>query len=374
MKGWMRALRVLHTEWSDGWGGQEIRILSECLGLAARGHGVELAGCPEGELRRRAQGVGLVFHPLPMAGPWDLRAVWRLARLLRRREVDILHTHSSVDSWVGGLAARLAGVACVRTRHLSAPVNTHPLNFVYRLPQAVITTGEGIRRHLVEDYGLPGERVISIPTGVDLVRFRPREPDPRLRAELGLGPEEPVVGMVAVLRSWKRHDLFCRMARMLLDRGRRARFLIVGDGPGRERVGGYLDEMGLRPAVSMTGHREDVERILSLCSVVVLCSDRNEGVPQAVLQAMACARPVVAAAAGDVPQVVRDGRTGLLVPPGEVEPLARAVERLLDDPDLRRRLGEAGRRMVKETYSQEAMLAATEEVYARVLAGKGAKA
>jgi glycosyltransferase involved in cell wall biosynthesis len=124
----------------------------------------------------------------------------------------------------------------------------------------------------------------------------------------------------------------------------------------------------------MTGHREDVERILSLCTVVVLCSDRNEGVPQAVLQAMACARPVVAAAAGDVPQVVRDGQTGLLVPPGEVEPLARAVQRLLEDAALRRRLGEAGRRLVEEHHSLAAMLAATEEVYARVLAGKGAKA
>lgn len=374
MKGWMRPLRVLHTEWSDGWGGQEIRILSECLGLAAQGHRVELAGCPEGQLRRRAQEVGLVFHPLPMAGPWDLRAVWRLARLLRREGFDILHTHSSVDSWVGGVAARTAGVACVRTRHLSAPVSTHPLNFVYRLPQAVITTGEGIRRHLVEDYGLFPERVFSIPTGVDTMRFRPREPDPELQAELGLSPEEPVVAMVAVLRSWKRHDLFCRMARMLLDQGQRARFLIVGDGPGRERVGGYLDELELRPAVIMTGHREDVERILSLCTVVVLCSDRNEGVPQAVLQAMACARPVVAAAAGDVPQVVRDGQTGLLVPPGEVEPLARAVQRLLEDAALRRRLGEAGRRLVEEHHSLAAMLAATEEVYARVLAGRGAKA
>ena len=374
MKGWMRPLRVLHTEWSNGWGGQEIRILSECVGLAARGHRVELAGCPEGRLRRRAGEAGLVFHPLPMAGPWDLRAVWRLVRLLRRGGFDILHTHSSVDSWVGGVAARMAGVACVRTRHLSAPVSTHPLNIVYRLPRAVITTGEGIRRHLVEDYGLPAERVFSIPTGVDTTRFRPREPDPELQAELGLGPEEPVVGMVAVLRSWKRHDLFCRMARMLLDQGRKARFLIVGEGPGRERVSGYLEELELRPAVIMTGHREDVERILSLCTVVVLCSDRNEGVPQAVLQAMACARPVVAAAAGDVPQVVRDGRTGLLVPPGEAGPLARAVARLLEDAALRRRLGEAGRRLVESSYSQEGMLEATEQLYARVLQGEGVRA
>lgn len=172
----MVGLKIIHTEWSNGWGGQEIRILDECLGMAARGHQVALAGCPDGQLRQRAEAAGLPFHPLPMAGPWDLRAVLRLAALLRRQGADVVHTHSSVDSWVGGFAAPLAGAACVRTRHLSVPVNTNALNFVYRLPRAVATTGEGIRRHLVEDYGLTPARVMSIPTGVDTGRFAPGAP------------------------------------------------------------------------------------------------------------------------------------------------------------------------------------------------------
>ncbi len=274
-KCFMASINILHTEWSDGWGGQEIRILDECLGLSERGHRVELAGCPRGKLRLRAEAAGLVFHPLDMAGAWDLAACLGLFRLIRRRGVRIVHTHSSVDSWLGGMAARLAGAACVRTRHLSAPVNTSLMNFVYRLPQAVITTGQGIRRHLVKDYGLPAARVLSIPTGVDLTRFKPCEPDPSLQAELGLSPGEPVVAIVAVLRSWKRHDLFCDMAKMVLERRPATRFLIVGHGPGWERVGGYLDQMNLRPAALMTGHRDDIERILPLCTVCVLPSDKN---------------------------------------------------------------------------------------------------
>jgi glycosyltransferase involved in cell wall biosynthesis len=370
MKCIMADLRILHTEWSNGWGGQEIRILDECLGLAGLGHTVELAGCAQGKLRARAEAAGLTFHPLDMAGPWDLPALIRLAGLLRRGRFQIVHTHSSVDSWLGGMAARLTGVAAVRTRHLSAPVNTSPLNFVYRLPRAVITTGQGIRRHLMEDYGLPAGRVFSIPTGVDLTRFTPREPDPVLRAELGLAPEAPVVAIVAVLRSWKRHDLFCEMARQILATHPATRFLIVGHGPGWERVNGYLDQMNLRPAVLMTGHREDIERILPLCTVCVLPSDKNEGVPQAVLQQLACERAVVGAAAGDIPEVVRDGQTGLLVTAGQAAPLAQAVARLLDDADLRLALGRQGRRFVIDNYSRQIMLSRTEEVYELALSGR----
>lgn len=359
---------ILHTEWSNGWGGQEIRILEECRGMAERSHRVELAGCPEGKLRPRAEAAGLTFHPLAMAGPWDLPALLRLKSLIRQRGIQVVHTHSSVDAWLGGMAARLAGVACVRCRHLSVPVSQNPLNIVYRLPQAVITTGQGIRRHLIEDYGLPAARVTSIPTGVDTTRFAPAAPDPALLAELGLAPEQPVVAVVAVLRSWKRHDLFCQMARQVLDQRPEARFLIVGDGPGRARVSGYLDEMDLRPAVIMTGHREDIERILPLSAVCVLVSDKAEGVSQAVLQELAMERAVVASAAGDLLEVVRHEDTGLLVPPGELAPLTAAVLRLLADPGLRQRLGQAGRRMVLEAYSREHMLKATEEVYARILA------
>lgn len=366
----MQFLNILHTEWSNGWGGQEIRILSECRGLAERGHRVELAGCPEGKLRQRAEAAGLVFHPLAMAGPWDLPAILKLRSLMRRLGTQVIHTHSSVDSWVGGMAARLAGAACVRTRHLSAPVSLSPLNVVYRLPQMVATTGTGIRRHLVEDYGLPADRVVSIPTGVDTELYKPGEADPALLHELGIEPDAPVVAMVAILRSWKRHDVFCAMAKEVMALRPQTRFLIVGHGPGWERVNRYLDEMALRPAVIMTGHREDIHRILPLCTVCALTSDKNEGVPQAVLQQLACARAVTASRAGDIPEVVRHEETGLLVPPGEAGPLTNAVLRLLDDESLRARLGRAGRHMVESEYSLAQMLDATENIYERAMAIK----
>lgn len=367
----MKPITILHTEWSDGWGGQEIRILEECLGMKARGHRVLLAGAPKGRLRTRCQESGLDFHPLAMSAPYDLPALLKLCNLLKKEKVDIIQTHSSVDSWLGGMAARLCGVACVRARHLSVRVSTNPVNVVYRLPQFVVTTGRSIAEHLVKDYGLAPDRVEAVPTGVDTERYSPRPRDPALLTELGLEPGQPVVAIVAVLRSWKRHDLFCRMAAMVRKKHPEARFLIIGNGPGWERVNGYLDEMELRGCVTMTGHREDVERLLGVCDICLLCSDKAEGVPQAVLQELSCAKAVVAAAAGDVDQVIEDGVNGLLAPPGSAEHLATGVERLLGDPELRGRLGRKGRETVLARHSKDIMLDRTEAIYTRLLAERG---
>ncbi len=366
----MESLTVLHSEWSDGWGGQEIRILGECLGMAARGHRVMLCGTPHSELSAAAQEAGLSYHPLAMRGPWDLPAIKRFRALLTQQNVDILNTHSSVDAWVGGLAARWAKVPSLRTRHLSVKVKRHPLNIVYRLPQAVITTGQGIRHHLVHDYGLHPDWVVSIPTGVDMDRFAPAGPDPALMAELGLSPEQPVVAIVAILRSWKRQDLFLEMASLMQENRPEVQFLMVGGGPQEENLKRLRAQLGLADKVIMTGMRGDVERVLACCDVCVLCSDRAEGVPQAVLQELACERAVVAAEAGDVGQVVLPEKTGLLVPAGDVQALAAAVGRLLDDPGLRTRLGRAGRELVARNHSLAAMLDATEEIYAKVLAAR----
>ena len=334
--------------------------------MAHRGHQVELAGCPEGQLRINAEKAGMLFHPVSMLGPWDIGALFRLFKLIKQRRINIIHTHSSVDSWLGGYAGRLTGIMVARTRHLSVPVNTNPVNFVYRLPQAVFTTGQSIRRHLVDDYNLSAERVFSVPTGIDPERFKPSPPDLTLQEELGINPGETVIAIIAVLRSWKRHDLFCHMARHLLERYPDLRFLIVGDGPIRAKITQLVEELGLKPNLAMTGHRPDVERVLSLCHICVLASDKAEGVPQAVLQQLAMEKAVVAAEAGDVAEAVRHEQTGLLVEINSWPALAQAVERFLHDKELARRLGKNGRQMVIQEYSLTHMLNRTEEIYSQL--------
>lgn len=344
---------ILHTEWSSSWGGQEIRILTECRLAKADGHRVILGSRPGAPIAERARAMGLETLEIPMRGQFDPGSIWRVRRFIKSEGVDILHTHASVDSWIGAYVSLISKVAFIRTRHCGS-IRVHPLNWVYRAPRATITTGEAIRAELLAGYHLAPERVISIPTGIDTQRFSPGEPDPELAQELGIAPGAPVVGMVAVLRSWKRHDLFCEMAKALHQRLPQARFLIVGGGPGWERINGYLDQMGLREFVTMTGHREDVGRLLRLCQVLVLPSGSQEGTSQSVIQALACERGMVASdpAKGDV---VMHEKTGLVTPYEDVPALADAVQRLLEDHDLRRRLGRAGRELVLERYSDQGM-------------------
>jgi glycosyltransferase involved in cell wall biosynthesis len=191
---------VLHTEASPGLGGQEVRTLNEARWTAERGWRVLLACQPGGLLLERARAAGLETVPVRMRAPFDPRALAGLVRLIRRERVSLVHTHSSIDAWLGGLAARLCRVPVVRTRHVSIAIRKG-LNPVYRwLADRVITSGEAIRR-MVLDVGVPPERVVAIPAGVNLEAFRFGARAPETARELGLGC--PVIGSVAMFRSSK---------------------------------------------------------------------------------------------------------------------------------------------------------------------------
>ncbi|MFQ5692552.1 MAG: glycosyltransferase family 4 protein, partial [Nitrospinota bacterium] len=360
-------LDILHTESSTGWGGQEARTVLEAEHLTRRGHRVRIAGPPESGIGREARRRGLPFHPLPIRSVLDLPAFVRLLRLLRRDRPLILHTHSSKDSWLAGLAGRRAGVPVLfRTRHVSIPVRAHRLNPVYRLPDRILVTAAATRDHLVRRCGLPPERVIILPTGVDLERFDPRVPEGgasgrgpsgrepagrAFREEFGLGPETPAVGIVAQLRGSKGHDTFIEAARSLSGRRPEARFFIVGDGLWRDLVAEKVRAEGMGGRVILTGYREDVPEILAGLDVVVIASTRTDGIPQAGLQALATGVPVVGTNVGGIPEIVRDDETGILIEPGDPRALAGAVETLLSDPARRDRMGRTGARMVRERFS-----------------------
>ena len=145
-------MRILHTEWSDGMGGQEKRVLSESLGLARRGHYVALVCRDHSAIKTEAAMLGIDVHTLPLRKPYDIESIVRLAMLLTRGRFDIVNTHSGVDSWIGGIAARLAKVPVLaRTRHLNIPLKRNPLNFIHYLPDVYITCGENMRTNLTRN-------------------------------------------------------------------------------------------------------------------------------------------------------------------------------------------------------------------------------
>lgn len=362
---------IVHTEWSDGFGGQEHRILLECREMMRRGHRAAVVCRPEAEIRARADEGGIPVHPVPIRSSFDLAAVAAMVRIFRRERADVVNTHSGKDSWVGSMAAKVAGVPLlVRTRHISVPVHRGIFNVVYRWPDGYVTTGKMIRDQLI-GVGIDPDRVVSIPTGVDVVRFSPDVSGDAVREEFGLLPGEFLVVMIGVLRSWKRHDVFLEAVRRLGERKIPVRALVVGEGPQRERIAREIEAKKLTGAVRMTGFRRDVPAILAASDAVVLSSDRFEGVPQVILQAMAMGRAVVASPIGGIPEVVHHGTTGILCPAGDPAAYADAVGRLLADPGIRGRFGAAGRRLILERHSVIAMGDETERFYRYLAAAKG---
>jgi glycosyltransferase involved in cell wall biosynthesis len=362
-----RGLVIVHTEWSTGWGGQEIRTVSEARGVADRGHRVLIVAQPESQILIRARNAGLPTANLPMRSAFDLRAIVGLCSILRRVNADVLNTHSSVDSWIGALAAKITATKLVRTRHVSIPIRRHPLNFVHRLPDAVVTTGEAIRQQLILDGIVPDERVTSIATGVDLDYFLPRPHSNELRVQLGLPDGAVVLAFVAVLRAKKRHDILLHALARLRDRNG-IYCVLAGEGGHRPVIEQLIRDLGLVDRVFLLGHVEDVRPVLAGADVVVSSSAGMEGVPQALIQALAMERPVVATADGSVGELVQHERTGLLVPPEQPDALVTAIERLLGERSFAQEYGRRGREHVAAHYSLERMIDAMLGTYRRVLA------
>jgi glycosyltransferase involved in cell wall biosynthesis len=338
--------------------------------MCARGHAVWIAAATGSRMAERAAARGLPVLPLGFRRPWGAADVLRLLRGIRRLGIQVVNTHSSWDGWMGGLAARLApGVRVIRTRHLSTPIRRSRLSrLLYcSLADHVVTTGEAIRHRMIQENGFPAARITSVVTGVDLARLHPTRPAAAVRAELGIPASAPVAGTVSTLRSWKGHLPLLEALAGLRPHGA-VWGLIVGDGPYREVIRDRVAALGLEDIVRMPGQREDVPDCLAAMDVFAFPSLANEGVPQAVLQAMALRCPVVASDVGGLPEVVRDGETGLLVPARDPAALAAAMRAVLEARAAAAARASAAFELVRARYTREAMLDAMERLY-RMLRG-----
>lgn len=357
-------MRIVHTEASCGWGGQEIRILTEARGMMARGHQVHLLCPAQAHIYVEAQRRGVAVDALPI-GRKGLRGVLALRRWLQRNPVDVLNTHSSTDTWLAALACATLAKAppIVRTRHISAaiPDNAATRWLYTRATRHIVTTGEKLRGQLIRDNGYPAGQITSVPTGIDTARFVPGD-KAAARKRLGLDESAHYIGILATLRSWKGHHHLIEAFAALDAPG--WRLLIVGDGPRYGFLTELLARLQLGDRVRMAGRQDNPELWLQALDLFCLPSYANEGVPQAVLQAMLAALPIVTTPVGSITEAVTDGLSGLIVAPERPDALAAALRRLIDDPDLARRLGEAARTEALRRFGLESMLDRMERVFA----------
>ena len=366
-------LAIVHTENSCGWGGQEIRILSESRGFLDRGHRVTLLAPPEAPIVEAARRMAIPVVTLRLREKRlpDLLALrrWLAAH---RNGIDVLNTHSSTDSWLGAIAcATFAGAPpIVRTRHVSTTVHDRAsTRWLYRRGNAhIVTTGEAVRRQLEGAIGVPPSRMTSVPTGIDLRRYVPGDAT-AARASLGLR-ERPTLGVIATLRSWKGHRVLFDALVASRPAWRDWQVLVVGGGPDREVLEAYSRAAGLADLVRFTGHQEDIVPWIQSLDLFVLPSHGDEGVPQAILQAMACAVPVVSTTVGAITEAVEDGVTGLIAQPQSPESLSEQLARLRDDSALRLRFAAAAREKALREFGIERMLDRMEAVFRSVAQGR----
>jgi glycosyltransferase involved in cell wall biosynthesis len=363
---------ILHINSACTWRGGEQQTLWLCQGLQRRGHRIVLACPPGSPLMDRARQAGLFVCPVKMRGEWDLWAVRELMGIVNRHGIEMVHCHTAHAHTLGLLAAQFSSVSYrFLTRRVDFHIGRHPLNRWKYGPAltAILAISEGIRRVLMED-GIAPQRVITVPSGIDLEQIREVGDPSVLRREFGIPPGALVVGIVAALAPHKDHRTFLEAAAKVKKTHPAVRFLIVGEGELESQLKNLCRTLGLSHEVIFTGFREDAIDLIGLFDIFVL-SSYLEGMGTSLLDAMALGKPVVATRIGGIPEVVLEGRNGFLVPTEQPAELAQAIERLGNDPELRHKMGAFGREHVR-SFNVERTIERTEQVYARCARGSAA--
>ncbi len=313
--------------------------------------------------------------PLCLQKPSQVGAAFHFARVLRQHRVDILHSHLFYASLFASPIGCLCRVPLIlETPHVREQWRRGWFKsryvvdrFVGRFVDYYIAVSEANARYLVEEKGLPPEKIVVIHNGCDLERFDPGRPASRdLKRSLGFDERDPVLIAVARLEPQKGHSVLLNALPLVRRDFHRVRLVCVGEGSLRDDLEKQARALGLEEFVRFVGYRSNVPDWLALADITVLPS-LYEGLPLAAIESLGAGKPVVATSVDGTPEVVADGRTGLTVPRGDAQRLAGAICRLLSDPELCRSLGRAGRQWVVERFSQQRQVQETQELYLRTL-------
>jgi glycosyltransferase involved in cell wall biosynthesis len=321
----------------------------------------------------RLEAAGIRLRVLPRRRSFEPRRVLALARLLREDRIDVVHSLSPNMNLYALLARRIAGRRPLAgaNRALDSTCGTFEAQvnrLVFRRCEQVVVNSRAGRDFTARFYRVPVERIEVIPNGIDIRRFASSVRPAEARARAGLPAGVPLIGFVGRLSREKGVDLFLQVAREVVSRLPEAHFLVVGEGPLLAGARQGAREMGIGCRVIFTGFRQDVPVLLAAIDLLLLTSSQ-EGLPNAVLEAMAAGRPVVSTDVGGCGELVLDGVTGFLCTPGASLPLAERVVQVLSLPDRGLSLGAAGRRRAETEFGIDVMARRFEDLFRRLHRG-----
>ncbi len=336
-------------------GGAETYFLELCAFLAKRGHRVIVVTKRDATLREEAdrllKPLGVQVLGWHTRGKFDPRTLFRLVRLIRREQAHLINTHLTTASWLGAWAGKLAGVPSI------AWIHGRDKKTWFQFAGRLIAVANSVREYLVEQ-GVPERKIDLLYYGVDIRRFTPPTDDERSEAKqsFDLAPDTRTISVVASLIDRKGHRFLLEaVANLPAD----LHLLFAGEGVLEEALRAQSKDLGLENRVHFLGFQRDVERVLAATDILCLPS-LKEGLPISIMEAQARAVTVVAARTAGIPEVVREGETGFICEPGDVESLRLALERALENPDRSKQIGKAARTLIETNFDREVCLSRVE--------------
>ncbi len=357
-------MRIIHLESSPGWGGQEIRIWREALSFTEKGYQLFFGCGRNSPLARKAQSQSFPTLEVSFRKSAIFPTFFSLFRFIKRHKIDLIITHSSMDSWLGGIIGKILSIPIIRTRHLSTKVKGGLNSYLLYnlLADRIVTTCSEIISPLSKQSRKKREHFQCIPTGIDTNVKIDKKAGDLFREEYDIGKEELLVGMVCFMRSWKGVDDFIEAAYLTRD-APSIRWMIVGEGHSkkyRDRV----QKLGLDRFI-FTGHLDNPLKAIQAMDIFSLLSTAHEGISQSSLQAAFLEKPLITTKTGGLKEVCIDRKTGILVATHSPSQVVEAV-RLLQDKKVRIEFGKAAKELVLQKFTFEQTIAAMESIFSAV--------
>ena len=381
-------IRILHIHTLPIVSGSGINTFLSMQGMDKTLYEVDLACAPGGRLISLVEENHMEVRTFknmvqPLRPFKDTLALIDLTAFLRKNPYHIVHTHNSKAGFLGRLAAKLVGVpVIVHTVHGFAFHDQEPLwrqmlfrnleRLASRWSDRMIFISQPLIDWALKDHIVGEDKITKIYSGIQLDKFHPvkSEEKDQIRSKWSIKKEEAVVGIVSKLWEGKGHTVLIEAFKLLKEKIKDAKLVIVGEGYLYDELFRRVGNNGLRDSVLFTGFQMDVSEIIATFDVAVLPSF-FEGMGRVILEAMAMEKPIVASRVGGIPDLIDQGINGLLVRPGDARELADALERVLSDNGLAKKLGKEGRKKIKDQFSADVMVRSIEKLYRELLARKG---
>jgi glycosyltransferase involved in cell wall biosynthesis len=359
-------------------GGGERGFLQIIRSLKNKGYNITVASMPGGEFACQLGAIGVRVKFVNMRSRLNPCIFLQVIKICRQRKIDILHSQGARADFFARIAAKLAKVPIIisTVQMLVEGYDVNPLKrliyvvldrFSERFVDRFIVVSESLRETLIEKHRILPEKVVTIYNGIELDEYKPnvkevRSQESEVRKEFALARNVPVIGAIGRLVWQKGFEYLIEGVPEVLKEYPDARFLIVGDGPLKNKLKFKSKELRVEERIVFTGFRSDIKEILSTIDVLAMPS-LLEGLPMVLLEGMAMAKPIIATDIDGISEVLVDEETGLLVPPENPSTLAKAIIRMLSNRDKAKQMGLAARRDVEERFSVETMLKRVNEVY-----------